>query len=152
MTDGAAIERPPLTPTAGLAAIRIDERDNVAVALRLIPAGDRVEVDGRSVIARQEIPAGHKIALASFDADEHIIKYGAPIGRTTECVAAGDWVHSHNLRTALGGLLEYSYRPTDPAPRSSRLAPPATFSGYRRSNGSTGTRNELWVLNTVGCV
>ena len=24
--------------------------------------------------------------------------------------------------------------------------------GYRRANGRVGTRNELWVLNTVGCV
>jgi len=151
MTDGAAIERPPLTPTAGPAAIRIDERDNVAVALRLIPAGDRVEVDGRSVIARQDIPAGHKIALTSFDADAQILKYGVPIGLTTECVAAGDWVHSHNLQTALRGLLEYSYRPVPP-PGSSRTASPAKFSGFRRVGGAVGTRNELWVLNTVGCV
>src|SRR5262245_30330654 len=152
MTDGAAIERPPLTATAGLAVIRIDERDTVAVALRPVPAGNRVEIDGHSVIARQEIPAGHKIALESFEPDAQVIKYGVPIGLTTERVVAGDWVHSHNLRTALSGLLEYSYRPLVPSARSSRIAPRPAFSGYRRLNRSVGTRNELWVLNTVGCV
>jgi altronate hydrolase len=159
MTDGAAIERPPLTATAGPAVIRIDERDNVAVALRGISAGDRVEVDGHSVIARHDIPAGHKIALDSFGRDEQVIKYGVPIGLTTDRVAAGDWVHSHNLRTALSGLIDYAYHPGEPFPLpasprplpASRFPLPA-FKGYRRLNRSVGTRNELWVLNTVGCV
>ena len=48
-------------------AIRIAEGDNVAVALRVIAAGESVSVGGESVTARQEVPAGHKIALASLE-------------------------------------------------------------------------------------
>ena len=29
---------------------------------------------------------------------------------------------------------------------------PSVWEGYRRKDGRVGTRNEIWVLNTVGCV
>jgi len=112
------------------AAVRIGAQDNVAVALRPVVAGERVTVDDSSVVSRAEIAPGHKIAL--------------------EAIRAGDWVHSHNLRTALSGVVDYQYAPSL-APSSQPTAMP-TFNGYRRPNGKVGTRNELWVLNTVGCV
>ncbi|HEX5871330.1 MAG TPA: UxaA family hydrolase, partial [Longimicrobium sp.] len=65
-------------------------------------------------------------------------------------VAAGTWVHSHNLRTRLSGTLEYAYRPV--ARDGSASAEIPTFMGYRRANGRVGTRNEVWIVNTVGCV
>ncbi|MGH7616963.1 MAG: UxaA family hydrolase, partial [Gemmatimonadaceae bacterium] len=61
-------------------------------------------------------------------------------------------IHSHNLRTALSGLLEYGYNPTLASPLPPSQLPLPSFHGYRRANGRVGTRNELWVLNTVGCV
>src|SRR6185437_2453823 len=106
---------------------------------------------GVSVVARQDVAAGHKIALEPRAVDQQVVKYGLPIGLASAAVEAGDWVHSHNLRTSLSGVLDYVYRPQ----RFDMPATPAqlpTFKGYRRSNGSVGTRNELWVLNTVGCV
>jgi altronate hydrolase len=42
-----------------------------------------------------------------------------------------------------------------PAASTSSTAPsplPTTFMGYRRRNGRVGTRNEIWILCTVGCV
>jgi len=132
-------------------AVRIADTDNVAVALRPIAAGDRVDVDGVSVVARQDVAPGHKIALASLAVDQQVVKYGLPIGIASAPIEPGDWVHSHNLRTALSGVLDYVYRPQ----RIDMAAAPAqlpTFKGYRRENGTVGTRNELWVLNTVGCV
>ena len=134
------------------AAIRIAEPDNVAVTLRALAAGDTIEVDGEMVVARQDVPAGHKIAIEAIEADQPILKYGVPIGRATSPIAAGDWVHSHNLRTALSGIVDYAYSPVDhDSALIARSATP-TFAGYRRANGRVGTRNELWVLNTVGCV
>jgi altronate hydrolase len=132
------------------AAIRIAEQDNVAVALRPIAAGERVEVDGAAVVARQDVGPGHKLALADIQRDAQVMKYGVPIGNATEDVHAGDWVHSHNLKTALSGTLEYRYQPGSPSSQPQASVP--TFEGYRRSNNKVGTRNELWVLNTVGCV
>src|SRR4051812_15622328 len=152
MTDGATIPRPTPTIARGPVALRIDDRDTVAVAVRPITAGDRVEVGGASVIARQDIPAGHKLALVSLEPEQPVFKYGVPIGLATTEIAPGDWIHSHNLKTALSGLLDYVYTPSSQPPYAAPRTPHASFQGFRRANGRVGTRNELWVLNTVGCV
>src|SRR4051812_41525533 len=134
-------------------AIRIAESDNVAVALRLIAAGETIAVGGESITVGQEVQPGHKIALHRIAQDEQVIKYGVPIGLASAAIERGDWVHSHNLRTALSGLLGYGYRPAGSGGlKRVETGPLPTFRGYRRANGKAGTRNELWVLNTVGCV
>ncbi|MBV9882892.1 MAG: UxaA family hydrolase, partial [Sphingomonadaceae bacterium] len=55
----------------------------------------------------------------------------------------------HNVATALATDGSYDYRPE--APRASAPVQ-ATFDGYRRADGRVGTRNEIWVIPTVGCV
>ena len=130
--------------------LRIQERDNVAVALSVLPAGNPVELEEMQLIPRCEIPRGHKIALREIAAGEHVIKYGHPIGHATELIPAGSWVHVHNIKTNLSGTLNYTYEPV-----SGDLAPihdGVTFDGFRRPNGEVGIRNELWILPTVGCV
>ncbi|MFL5582961.1 MAG: UxaA family hydrolase [Gemmatimonadaceae bacterium] len=124
--------------------------DDVAVAVRALPAGTVVEVEGARVVTLEEVPAGHKLALRSIAAGEPVAKYGFPIGAATQPIAAGAWVHSHNLKTRLAGAVEYRYAPAERA--ATRAYPRATFDGYRRASGRVGTRNEIWILNTVGCV
>jgi altronate hydrolase len=134
-------------------AVRIAPTDNVAVAVAPIALGEHVEIEGARVTARQEIPAGHKIALEAIAADENVVKYGVPIGAATTNIPPGDWVHSHNLRTLLAGTQQYVYAGLDTSPRiPNPQSPIPTFHGYRRANGTVGTRNEIWVLNTVACV
>ncbi|XXX76427.1 altronate dehydratase family protein [Sorangium sp. So ce134] len=127
--------------------LRIDPRDDVAVAVRGLAPGDAV-ADG--ITARVEVPAGHKVALRAVAAGEPVRKYGWPIGRATADIQPGDHVHTHNLATALAGLDTYAYEPTSPEPLS--VTDDRTFLGYRRKNGRVGTRNEIWILSTVGCV
>jgi altronate hydrolase len=78
-------------------------------------------------------------------------KFGWPIGAALVPIEAGCWVHSHNLRSRLAGLAEHVYRD-----RSVTAPPPVhaehAFMGYRRADGRVGTRNEIWILCTVGCV
>ncbi|MDP9348114.1 MAG: altronate dehydratase family protein [Gemmatimonadota bacterium] len=131
-------------------AVRVHPEDNVAVAVVALPAGAEITVEGAQVTLRDEVPAGHKLALTEIAPGEAVVKYGFPIGAATEPVAAGAWVHSHNLRTRLEGVLDYRYEPSRrdvPAP-----ADIPTFMGYRRPSGRVGTRNEVWIVNTVGCV
>jgi altronate hydrolase len=151
MSDAATMERDVAAAAKRPSAIRVSEHDNVAVALRSIAVGERITVGDTNVVARQDVPPGHKIALASLEPDQQIMKYGVPIGFATAAITPGDWVHSHNLRTALSGLLDYKYAPSARADRTAPASLP-TFMGYRRRDGRVGTRNELWVLNTVGCV
>lgn len=93
---------------------------------------------------------GHKYALRDIRAGEPIIKYGSPIGHATQDIARGEHVHSHNLKTNLDGVLEYTYHPDfrPVVPVESGL----TFQGYVRENGDVGIRNDVWIVNTVGCV
>lgn len=139
-----------------LTTVRIHPRDNVAVALRPLEAGAEVCVEGVRLRLAEPVPAGHKIALRDLAAGEPVVKYGFPIGRTTQPVGRGRWVHSHNLQTALQGTLDYRYTParrTDDDPAAPPPAGPVpSFLGYRRADGRVGTRNEIWIVNTVGCV
>ncbi len=129
--------------------IRINEQDNVVVALRELNPGDAVSVGGASVAASETIPAGHKMAIRDIASGEDVVKYGFRIGRAKEPIKAGQWVHVHNVGTALGELLEYSYEPVG---ASIEPTPPATFMGYARPDGRAGVRNEVWIIPTVGCV
>lgn len=130
--------------------LRIHPQDNVAVAAERLGPGSEATVNGISLAVRAEVPPGHKVALREIPAGGQVVKYGWPIGRATEQIPAGAWVHSHNCVTQLEGLLDYRYRPSLQTPPSG-LGPAPTFQGYRRSNG-VGTRNEIWIVNTVGCV
>nr|MDD6336325.1 altronate dehydratase family protein [bacterium] len=127
--------------------LHIHALDNVTVALEAAPAG--TVLDG--VTAVQDIPAGHKMASRDIAKGEYIIKYGNPIGRATQDIRAGEWVHTHNLHTALGGAHEYTYTPDfTGAPQPAKDE--RTFDGYLRADGRVGIRNELWIVPTVGCV
>ena len=131
-------------------AVRIHSADNVAVAIRPLSAGEDVEVGGARVRVREAVPAGHKFALRALAEGEPVVKYGFPIGAMTQPAPAGTWLHSHNVRTQLSGMNEYAYSPSIEKERPVGLVP--TFEGYRRADGRVGTRNEVWILNTVGCV
>ena len=122
---------------------------NVMVALCDIEKGYRTEVDGAYVTVNEKIPCGHKIAIKDIAAGEPVIKYGTGIGIACEAIAAGSHVHTHNLKTALSEKAEYIYEPAvRELPRWDRK----TFMGYKRKDGKTGIRNELWIIPTVGCV
>lgn len=131
-------------------ALRIHPEDNVGVLLSDGAPGDLVEIDGKRFALGEEVPRGHKVALRALAPGEAVVKYGFPIGHVTEAVEAGRWLHSHNMATGLSDTLSYAFEPA--APRPVEVPVRSTFQGYRRGNGRVGTRNELWVLNTVGCV
>ena len=93
---------------------------------------------------------GHKYALRDIAKGENVIKYGNPIGHATADIKAGEHVHTHNVATNLSDNLTYTYvENTNVFP----IAPTGrTFMGYLRENGEVGVRNEVWIINTVGCV
>ena len=107
----------------------------------IINKSDNVEVN---------LENGHKYALCDIPKGENIIKYGNPIGHATEDIKRGDHVHTHNVKTNLSGNLDYTYEP-DFIP-TQNVKSDRTFMGYVRENGDVGIRNEIWIINTVGCV
>ncbi len=129
--------------------IKINQEDNVAVALRPIAKGETLTVGDVSVTVLEEIPQGHKVALRPVKAGEKVVKYGFCIGFAKEDIEAGGWVHVHNLKTALGDLLTYEYEPVGGTLEEGQRA---AFQGFRRTDGRAGVRNEIWIIPTVGCV
>lgn len=93
---------------------------------------------------------GHKYALRDIKEGEDIIKYGSPIGHATCHISKGDHVHTHNVKTNLSGNIsyEYNYRDYGVEPVANNL----TIEAYVRENGDIGIRNEIWIVNLVGCV
>lgn len=85
-----------------MTAFQIDYSDNVATALEPLAIGSvtlRGDAETESIEAVTEVPAGHKIALRDIAPEEDIIKYGVVIGRATEAIKKGSWVHLHNIRS-----------------------------------------------------
>jgi len=130
--------------------LKINADDNVAVAISDLKKGTEVVVDGNNIVLKNDIPAGHKFALATMAQGQNVVKYGYPIGHATANVEAGELMDHNNIKTNLAGLLNYTYNPqlVDVAQPNKGL----TFNGYERKNGQVGIRNEIWVIPTVGCV
>ena len=93
---------------------------------------------------------GHKYALRDIKCGENVIKYGQSIGHATCDIAAGEHVHTHNVKTNLSGKLEYRYEPSEV--HGEKVESDMTFMGYVREDGQVGIRNDIWIVNTVGCV
>lgn len=132
-------------------AVQIAPSDDVGVALRALDAGETIHVAGKAVMLAEAIGRGHKFALHAMAAGDPVRRYGWPIGSATQAIAPGAHVHSHNIHTNLKAEEPYSFAPS----RSDPAAAADTrwqFQGYRRADGSVGTRNEIWVIPTVGCV
>jgi altronate hydrolase len=129
--------------------LRINEKDNVAVALEDIKKNEIIIFDGISLKAGEAVDRGHKIALEDIAEGEDIIKYGFPIGHAIRPILAGEYIHTHNIKTNLKGLMDYSYSPVS---NGKPALLPSKFMGYKRENGDVGIRNEIWIINTVGCV
>jgi len=80
-------------------ALRVHSRDNVAVVAVAVQAGDLLRLDdGSEVRAVEAIPRGSKVALGPIACGEAVVRYGEEIGRATQDIAAGEYVHMHNLR------------------------------------------------------
>jgi (2R)-sulfolactate sulfo-lyase subunit alpha len=80
--------------------------DHVGVAVSDIKAGEAavgVFMDDDStteVVARADVPLGHKIAITALPSNSPVLKYGIPIGHTPQGFEVGDYVHVHNLKTS----------------------------------------------------
>lgn len=123
--------------------IRLDPDDNVVTVTRSLEAG--AEVEGAAT--RALIPAGHKVAVRDIAAGEVVRKYAQVIGWAAEDIRAGDHVHVQNVEFRnTDADYEYStdLRPVAPAEGD-------TFMGYRRENGSVGTRNYIAIVTSVNC-
>ena len=126
--------------------IRLDPADNVVMAMRSLETG--ADAEGSPTLSL--IPRGHKIAARPIAAGEPVLKYAQIIGYASEDIAQGTHVHTHNIEfrgTAHDYQFSTDLRPVTMVPEAAR----DTFMGYRRKNGTVGTRNTIAVITSVNC-
>jgi altronate dehydratase small subunit len=87
-------------------AIIVDERDNVATALRPLNQGTSIRLgipdNDIAVVLSQAIPLGHKFALRDIELGTPIVKYGEVIGLATKRITKGEHTHVHNVEGLRG--------------------------------------------------
>ena len=120
--------------------------DNVAIALQAFAPGE----DLNGIRVQEPIRPYHKLALLDIGENEPVYKYGQIIGYTTEPIAAGTWVHTHNI--GMGPLMDATITDLATAPPPP-LEPISDrfFLGFRDRRGRAGTRNFILVGSTVDC-
>lgn len=80
--------------------------DDVGVATEDIKSGEQVTGicldtdEAITLTALADIPLGHKIAVNDISAGGDVSKYGVKIGLARQGIAAGEYVHVHNIRSA----------------------------------------------------
>ncbi|MFC6331874.1 UxaA family hydrolase [Paenibacillus septentrionalis] len=139
--------------------IRLHEKDSVIIALRAFARGEQLTLDtGNTIELLDDVPFGHKIAVQPIAEGEHVLKFGYSIGVASTLIGTGAWVHTHNMGTGLKGILSYEYMPNLAALEQAAAIQAQdhernrTFKGYIREDGEVGIRNEIWIINTVGCI
>lgn len=124
--------------------------DNIAIAARQIPKETHLQPSGLgyAIDTREQIELGHKVAIKPIAKGTPVRKFGQIIGFATTDIAAGQWVHVHNIEAGTLSL-DYAYCsevPADPEPILGR-----TFQGFRRPDGRAATRNYIGIISSVNC-
>jgi altronate hydrolase len=138
------------TTTGPQPCLRLRAGDTVGLATNPLKAGTDVLAGDALVRLRDDVPAGHKVALADVPEGGEVRKYGQVIGVATRAIAAGDHVHTHNLGFA-DFERDYAF---GTAVRDNRAVPdvgPRTFDGITRTGGRVATRNYIGILTSVNC-
>lgn len=131
--------------------LQINENDNVVVAIKNLKREDKIIFKDTEIEINSEIPVGHKIAIKNINIGENIIKYGEIIGKAIDNINIGDHVHTDNVKTNLEDIIDYKYNKETINFNYKKEKTP-TFNGYIREDGNVGTRNEIWIVPTVGCI
>ena len=126
--------------------LRLNAADNVLISTRIVEKGETFE----AITAKARIMRGHKMASQTIKQNEPIRKFGQIIGFAKSEIAAGDWVHEHNV---VMGELAHDYAFAQAAKHETLLPENerATFQGFRRKNGKVGTRNYIGIMTSVNC-
>lgn len=82
--------------------LHMAETDNVITAIVDLEAGMTIPYEDTTIELREDVPFGHKVALAPIEPGDTVVKYGEPIGEAVASIEPGEWVHTHNCESARG--------------------------------------------------
>ena len=145
--------------TPGASLIRIDPRDNVAIAPAFLRAGDTIALQGKPILVVNDVPFGHKVAVLDIAEGEAILKYGVAIGVASTPIQVGNRVGVHNMHSRRfqaeasrqDQLSVHDAAVASPSTSEHQNVPQSMLLGYRRCDGRAGIRNHLLILSTVAC-
>jgi altronate hydrolase len=130
--------------------LKLDARDNVAIALKNLPTASRVGVNGTDVELVTDVPAKYKFAMKDLSAGDAVIMYGVMVGKAVAPIRRGEVITVRNLRHEATPFHESSGEFHWKAPDISKWRD-TTFLGYHRADGQVGTRNHWLVIPLVFC-
>ena len=125
-------------------SICLDPSDNVGTLARAAALGETVD----GIATKNPIPRGHKMATADIASGQAIRKYAQVIGYANGDIKSGEHVHTHNV---IFQNTEQEYEFGTDLRSVAEAASADTFMGFRRANGSVGTRNYIAILTSVNC-
>ena len=125
--------------------IKLNRNDNVGIAPMDIPINIDLEIGIKTI---NNIPYGHKVSLKVIKKGEHIFKYGQKIGKSIRDIKPGEHVHSHNL---IFSEFDRIFKKNTKNIKEIKNKNGLFFKGYKRNNGSSGTRNYIGLISTVNC-
>jgi len=84
-------------------AVHVSDEDSCVTVTAEIKKGQTVayqasDASMHTIVANDDVPIYHKIAVAPISKDDYAIKYGEKIGQALEDIKPGDYVHIHNLK------------------------------------------------------
>ncbi|HEV2765952.1 MAG TPA: UxaA family hydrolase [Pyrinomonadaceae bacterium] len=143
----ATAEAPPLSAYA----VVVDAGDNLAVVKSETRAGLEVALpSGRVVRVRARVTPGHRFATRDIPAGEFVLQYGQPVG-TSLGIREGEYITHDNMTDDVPIVRDLPEDLHNPPPAYLPADERATFRGFRRPDGRTGTRNFVLVVPTSMC-
>ena len=125
--------------------IKLNEKDNIGIAPMDIPENSDLNIGIKS---KTKVPYGHKISTKDIKKGDFVFRYGQIIGVSKINIMKGEHVHSHNLSFS---EFRRDYKNNFENKISQNYKNDLYFDGYKRLNGSSGTRNYIGLISTVNC-
>lgn len=124
--------------------LKINETDNVAIALTDLKAGEELLLDTAKIRIQNEVKAKHKISLTDLEPGAKVIMYGIVVGVATEQILTGGLLTTkniaHTITPTIGKTKNISWTPPDISKWQAR-----NFLGYHREDSQVGTAN-VWLF------
>lgn len=130
--------------------VQIHPKDNVLVALRDLPAGERINFKDKDFVLPEAVAAKHKFSITALEPGDQVYMYGVLVGKATAAVPLGGLLTTGNLKHATDSQIKGERKTDWQAPDVSSWQK-RTFMGYHRSDGRVGTANYWIVIPLVFC-
>ncbi len=134
-----------------LKAIKVNEEDNVLVALTNLSKGETVEYNGEAYTLQTDVAAKHKFVTEDLAVGDKIHMYGVLVGKASEPITKGSRITTANVKHAVSGEFVVNQNTINwTAPDVSKWKG-KEFQGYHRADGKVGTANYWLVVPLVFC-